>query len=54
MGKNHYNNKTNSMIHNFWSFSWTIQRLRDKAEENGIEVIRVNEHKTSSLSILQL
>jgi len=37
---NHKNAKANSMIHNFWSFKWIIQRLKGKAEEYGIEVVR--------------
>ena len=37
------------MIHNFWSFRWIIQRLREKAEEYGIEIDEVNEYKTSSI-----
>ena len=36
---NHKNTKANSMIHNFWSFKWIIQRLKEKAEEYGIEVV---------------
>ena len=41
------------MVHNFWSFEWTIQRLKEKAEEYGIEVVEVSEYETSSiLSIL--
>ena len=46
---NHKNSKVNSMIHNFWSFKWIIQRLKEKAEEYGIEVKEVSEHKTSSI-----
>ena len=46
---NHKNVKANSMIHNFWSFKWIIQRLKEKAEEYGIEVIEVSEYKTSSI-----
>jgi len=50
---NHKNPKANSMVHNFWSFEWTIQRLKEKAEEYGIEVVEVSEYETSSiLSIL--
>jgi IS605 OrfB family transposase len=30
---NHKNPKVNFMINNFWSFSWVIERLREKAEE---------------------
>jgi len=46
---NHKNSKVNSMIHNFWSFKWIVQRLKEKAEEYGIEVKEVSEHKTSSI-----
>ena len=45
---NHRNAKANSMIHNFWSFSWVVQRLREKAEEYGIDVVEVSEYRTSS------
>ncbi|KPV64145.1 MAG: hypothetical protein AOA65_1030 [Candidatus Bathyarchaeota archaeon BA1] len=34
-GKNDH--KTNSMIHNFWSFNYIIKRIRDVAEEYGIK-----------------
>jgi len=46
---NHKNSKVNSMIHNFWSFKWIIQRLKEKAEEYGIEVVEVSEYRTSSI-----
>ena len=46
---NHHNSKVNSMIHNFWSFSWIVQRLEEKAEEYGIEVEEVSEYRTSSI-----
>ena len=46
---NHHNSKANSMIHNFWSFSWIVQRLKEKAEEYGIEVVEVSEYRTSSI-----
>jgi len=45
----HNNGKANSMIHNFWSFRYIRQRLKDKAEEYGIEVVEVDERKTSSI-----
>ena len=48
---NQKNPKANSMIHNFWSFSWIIQRLKEKAEEYGIEVKEVSEYKTSSVCL---
>jgi putative transposase len=46
---NHKNGKANSIIHNFWSHAYIIQRFREKAEEYGIEVVGVDEHKTSSV-----
>ncbi len=46
---NHGNSKVNSMVNNFWSFRWIIQRLKEKAEEYGIEVEEVSEYKTSSI-----
>jgi len=46
---NRENGKANSMIHNFWSHAYIIQRFREKAEEYGIEVIEVDEYKTSSI-----
>ena len=44
----HNNNKTNSMMHNFWSFQYITQRFREKAKEYGIKVVEVNEYETSS------
>jgi len=49
---NHGNSKVNSMINNFWSYRWIIQRLKEKAEEYGIEVEEVSEYKTSGVSVL--
>ena len=43
--------KSNSMIHNFWSFKYIIQRLKCTAQEYGIRVKEVNEYKTSSICI---
>ncbi len=43
--------KTNSMIHNFWSFNYIVQRLRCTAQEYGIRVKEVSEYKTSSRCI---
>jgi putative transposase len=40
--------KINSMIHNFWSFQYIVQRIKDVAEEHGIEVEEVSEYKTST------
>jgi len=45
---NHGNSKVNTMINSFWSFRWIVQRLKEKAEEYGIEVVEVSEYKTSS------
>ncbi|RLG38668.1 MAG: transposase [Candidatus Alkanophagales archaeon] len=41
--------KANSMIHNFWSHKYLVQRIKEKAEEYGIKVIEVNESYTSSV-----
>jgi len=38
----------NAMIHNFWSFSYIIQRLKCTAQEYCIQVKEVSEYKTSS------
>ena len=46
---NHGNSKVNSMINNFWSFRWIIQRLKERAEEYGIKVEEISEYKTSSI-----
>ena len=43
--------KSNSMIHNFWSFNYIIQRFKDVAEEYCINVRMVSERKTSSICI---
>ncbi|MFO7966798.1 MAG: transposase [Archaeoglobaceae archaeon] len=40
--------KSNSMVHNFWSHSYLIQRIEEKAEEYGIKVVQVDERGTSS------
>jgi len=48
---NHKNGKVNPMIHNFWSFRWIIQRLKEKVEEYGIEVEEVSEYRTSSICL---
>ena len=44
----HHNSKANSMINNFWSFSYIAKRFKEKAEEYGIEVEGKSEYKTSS------
>ncbi len=43
------NRKANSMVNNFWSFRWIVQRLKEKAEEYRIEVEEVREYNTSSI-----
>jgi len=43
--------KSNSMIHNFWSFNYIVQRLKCTAQEYGIRVKEVSEYKTSSRCI---
>jgi len=40
--------KVNTLIHNFWSFNYIIQRLECTAQEYGIQVKEVSEYKTSS------
>ena len=46
---NHGSSKVNSMVVNFWSYKWMIRRLKEKAEEYGIEVIEISEYRTSSI-----
>ena len=41
-------NKINAIIHNFWSFRYTIERLKTTAENFGIKVKLVRENGTSS------
>jgi putative transposase len=43
--------KSNSMIHNFWSFNYVVQRIKYTAQEHGIRVRVVSEYKTSSRCI---
>jgi putative transposase len=45
---NSHNCKANTMINNFWSFSYIVRRFKEKAEEYSIEVEEVSEYKTSS------
>ncbi len=40
--------KSNTMVHNFWSHRYLIQRIREVAEEYGISVKTVDERGTSS------
>ncbi|KPV64061.1 MAG: putative transposase DNA-binding domain protein [Candidatus Bathyarchaeota archaeon BA1] len=40
--------KTNSMIHNFWSFNYIVQRIKEVAEEYRMKVEEINEYGTSS------
>lgn len=44
-----FSRKSNSMIHNFWSHKYVIQRLIEKSEEFGIEVKLISERGTSSM-----
>jgi putative transposase len=48
---NNYNNNTkaNAMVNNFWSYSYIIRRVKEKAEEYGINVKEISEYKTSSI-----
>jgi putative transposase len=49
---NNYNNsKTNAIVNNFWSYSYIVRRIKDKAEEYSINVKEVSEYKTSSICI---
>jgi len=43
--------KSNSMIHNFWSFKYIVQRLECTAQEYSMKVKEVSEYKTSSRCI---
>ena len=43
-----YNSKANSMIHNFWSFRYIIDRIKTTAENYGIRVRMITEEYTSS------
>ena len=43
-----FNRKSNSMIHNFWSVGYVYKRLKEKGEEYGIKVVRIDERGTSS------
>jgi len=43
-----YNSKANSMIHNFWSFRYIIDRIKTTAENYGIRVRMISEEYTSS------
>ena len=50
IGENsHKGRKTNSLIHNFWSFNYITKRFKEKAEEYGIKVEEVSERGTSSI-----
>jgi putative transposase len=46
--ENNKGNKVNSMIHNFWSFRYIINRLKTTAENFGIKVNSIEESYTSS------
>jgi len=43
--------KVNSILHNFWSFNYIVQRLKCTAQEYSIRVKEVSEYKTSSRCI---
>jgi len=43
--------KSNSMIHNLWSFNYVVQRMKYTAQEYGIRVKEASEYKTSSRCI---
>jgi len=43
------NGNASSMVNNFWSFSYIIRRIREKAEEHGIKVVEVSECGSSSV-----
>ncbi len=45
---NNKGSKVNSMIHNFWSFRYIVERLRTTAENFGIKVRLIKEDYTSS------
>ncbi|MFO7966483.1 MAG: transposase [Archaeoglobaceae archaeon] len=45
---NNMGKKSNSMVHNFWSHAYLINKIVEKAEEHGIKVIQVDERGTSS------
>ncbi len=38
--------KTDSMIHNFWSHNYLIQRIKEKSEEYRVKVTQVDESYT--------
>jgi putative transposase len=46
---NNNGSKVNSMVHNFWSFRYIIERLKTTAENYGINVRLVEESYTSSV-----
>ncbi len=48
---NHKGTKTNSIIHNFWSYDYLVQRLKTTAQEYGMKVKEVSEYKTSSICV---
>jgi len=46
---NNKGSKINSIIHNFWSFRYIVERLKTTAENFGIKVKLVKEYHTSSV-----
>lgn len=48
LGDEEFSRKSNSMVHNFWSFRYVTRRLEEKAEEFGMEVELIDERGTSS------
>jgi len=42
-----HDSKVNATTNNFWSFDYTVKKLREKAEEYGIEVLEVSGYNTS-------
>jgi len=44
---NNRGRKVNQMVHNYWSFDLLCRKIENKAEECGIEVIKVSEEDTS-------
>ena len=43
-----YNKKSNSMIHNYWSHKYLVNRLRWTAENYGMDLNLIDERGTSS------
>lgn len=41
------NTKTNQMINNYWSFDIMYKKIENKAEENGVQMIKITEEYTT-------